>query len=202
MSLQENPYKSWQCAFNFDDSRVPNPEPIPENKGAFIEAINAELKAIANIRGGFESYIRALKSGEYHVFTEEFLKHEENATSKTIDQLIQIADDLQRIATATICCSIVSTTIPAIPNSIDLDMKKEDVIVDIVSIDSDNESILTNGSNMTPPNGLAEWETVDPDLLSAFKFAQPWILRSRAILVSCHVYYKINYVLGSDKKKW
>lgn len=34
-----------------------------------------------------------------------------------------------------------------------------------------------------------------------FGYARPWVRRTRAVLVSCHVFYKINYVLGSDKSK-
>lgn len=46
-----------------------------------------------------------------------------------------------------------------------------------------------------------DFSEVKFELREAFAHAQPWVQRTRAILVSAHVFYKINYVLGSDKKK-
>lgn len=41
---------------------------------------------------------------------------------------------------------------------------------------------------------------VGRELLDAFEHARPWVSRTRAILRHCHVFYKINFVLASDKK--
>lgn len=42
---------------------------------------------------------------------------------------------------------------------------------------------------------------VNTELKEAFAHAQPWVQRTQKILVSSHVFYKINYVLASDKNK-
>lgn len=40
---------------------------------------------------------------------------------------------------------------------------------------------------------------IKDELFEAFGHARPWVARSRAILVHSHVFYKINFVLASDK---
>ena len=42
--------------------------------------------------------------------------------------------------------------------------------------------------------------TVKKEFLDAFKQAQPWVLRMRAILRHCHVFFKVNFVLASEKQ--
>ncbi|EXJ56795.1 hypothetical protein A1O7_07139 [Cladophialophora yegresii CBS 114405] len=41
---------------------------------------------------------------------------------------------------------------------------------------------------------------VEEELMDAFRQVQPWVMRARAILRHCHVFYKINFVLASEKK--
>ncbi|KAI1617539.1 hypothetical protein EDD36DRAFT_424391 [Exophiala viscosa] len=41
---------------------------------------------------------------------------------------------------------------------------------------------------------------VEQGLFEAFRHAQPWVARTRAILIHSHVFYKINFVLASEKK--
>jgi hypothetical protein len=50
--------------------------------------------------------------------------------------------------------------------------------------------------------GVADGEdvSVSEDFVKAYEHAQPWIMRARAILRHCHVFYKINFVLASGKK--
>ncbi|KAJ9615574.1 hypothetical protein H2200_001649 [Cladophialophora chaetospira] len=43
-------------------------------------------------------------------------------------------------------------------------------------------------------------ETVKKESLDALRQVQPWVMRTRAILRHCHVFYKINFVLASEKK--
>ncbi|KAK4943978.1 hypothetical protein LTR10_016498 [Elasticomyces elasticus] len=40
---------------------------------------------------------------------------------------------------------------------------------------------------------------VEQELFDAFRDAQPWVARTRAILIHSHVFYKINFVLASEK---
>ncbi|EXJ73982.1 uncharacterized protein A1O5_02276 [Cladophialophora psammophila CBS 110553] len=40
-------------------------------------------------------------------------------------------------------------------------------------------------------------EEVREELMEAFRQAQPWVMRTRAILRHCHVFYKINFVLAT-----
>lgn len=42
-------------------------------------------------------------------------------------------------------------------------------------------------------------DEIKDELMDSFKHAQPWIMRTRAILRHCHVFYKINFVLAADK---
>ncbi len=51
--------------------------------------------------------------------------------------------------------------------------------------------------SMTVEHDEAE---VKKDLVEAFEQAQPWVSRTRAILLHSHVFYKINFALASDKK--
>jgi hypothetical protein len=41
---------------------------------------------------------------------------------------------------------------------------------------------------------------IKEELVNAFRQVQPWVMRSRAILRHCHVFYKINFVLASGKQ--
>ncbi|ETI26187.1 hypothetical protein G647_02964 [Cladophialophora carrionii CBS 160.54] len=41
---------------------------------------------------------------------------------------------------------------------------------------------------------------VKEELMDAFGQVQPWVMRARAILRHCHVFYKINFVLASEQK--
>ncbi len=41
---------------------------------------------------------------------------------------------------------------------------------------------------------------VENELFEAFRHAQPWVARTRAILIHSHVFYKINFVLACEKK--
>ncbi|KIW22971.1 uncharacterized protein PV07_11211 [Cladophialophora immunda] len=45
-----------------------------------------------------------------------------------------------------------------------------------------------------------EDEEVKDELMEAFRHAQPWVMRTRAILRHCHVFYKLNFVLATGKK--
>ncbi|OAP63722.1 hypothetical protein AYL99_02949 [Fonsecaea erecta] len=45
-----------------------------------------------------------------------------------------------------------------------------------------------------------EEEEVKDELMEAFKHAQPWVMRVRAILRHCHVFYKLNFVLATGSK--
>ncbi|KAK5467864.1 hypothetical protein LTS15_000837 [Exophiala xenobiotica] len=40
---------------------------------------------------------------------------------------------------------------------------------------------------------------VEHELFEAFRHAQPWVARTRAILIHSHVFYKINFVLACEK---
>ncbi|KIW87726.1 uncharacterized protein Z519_11700 [Cladophialophora bantiana CBS 173.52] len=42
-----------------------------------------------------------------------------------------------------------------------------------------------------------EDEEVREELMEAFRQVQPWVMRTRAILRHCHVFYKINFVLAT-----
>ncbi|KIX98951.1 uncharacterized protein Z520_05412 [Fonsecaea multimorphosa CBS 102226] len=41
---------------------------------------------------------------------------------------------------------------------------------------------------------------VKDELMEAFRHTQPWVMRTRAILRHCHVFYKLNFVLATGKK--
>lgn len=44
-------------------------------------------------------------------------------------------------------------------------------------------------------------EKVRVELLELFGHAKPWVARTRAVMVSSHVFYKVNYALAADARK-
>lgn len=148
--VKEDPYKDWQCAFGWQ-CELDAVEAVPKSRGAFKAALVKEINAVAYIDQGLASYIKAIHSGEHHIFTHDFLTHQDNAYEKASKQLETISENLNAVA-------------------------------DEVS------------------GGGSDDEEVHQHLHDAFMHAKPWIVRTRRILVESHVFYKINYVLASNKK--
>lgn len=140
----------FQCAFGFKGD-LDEPTTIPKTKIAFLNAIRAEISGIGFIQKGLHAYMCEINSRKYHVFSTQFLIHQNTATVITCDQLDQIHKHLQ------------------------------EVVKEVQEIEGDEA-------------------VVKDELIEAFRHAQPWVQRTRRILVESHVFYKINYVLGADKK--
>lgn len=50
-------------------------------------------------------------------------------------------------------------------------------------------------------NGNGHEEEVRAELQELFGHAKPWVARTRAVMVSSHVFYKVNYALAADARK-
>ncbi|KIW47765.1 uncharacterized protein PV06_00428 [Exophiala oligosperma] len=140
---------AFDCAFGFTGS-FDEPEAPPKTKGAFLDALIAEMDLVGKVQAGLQAYQHAINSRKHHTFQPDFLIGQNTATIITLDQLDQISAHLEEVKE-------------------EVDRMERD--------DAD----------------------IKDELFDAFRHAQPWVARTRAILVHSHVFYKINFVLASDK---
>lgn len=150
------------------------PQPIPNTKAAFIEAVEYECKKIVWTKAGLKKYLEVIHSEEHTVFSQDFLDSQIATCTAAMEELDEIKPMLDEIKLEASEMDTPAQTPAQTPQNVAMD-----------------DYFAT----------LSVKDEVKEELKEKFAALKPLIHRIRGIVVGAHVFYKINYALAADKKK-